>query len=110
MKQYSQTLTFLSALLTKSDAQSIELVLIGALMCIYYEGLQQYFETAQLNLENCLPVLQPLLRNENSWVIEITDNKMQINDDIIQALPALISKHRVRWERALSTFAYQRLF
>jgi hypothetical protein len=88
-QQYSQALTFLSALLAKSDTQSIELVLIGALMCIYYEGLQQDFETAQLHLENCLLVLEPLLPSQSSWVSENTENKMQIDNDIIQAFARL---------------------
>jgi hypothetical protein len=88
-QEYSKALIFLSALLTKSDTQSIELVLLGALMCMYYEGLQQDFETAQLHLENCLLVLQPLLRSQSSWLSNNAGNAMQIDNDIIQAFARL---------------------
>ena len=88
-QEYSKALIFLSALLTKSDTQSIELVLLGALMCMYYEGLQQDFETAQLHLENCLLVLQPLLRSQSSWLSNNVGNEMQIDNDIIQAFARL---------------------
>lgn len=88
-EQYTQALIFLSALLTKSDNRSIELALIGALMCIYYEALQENFETSQVHLENCLMVLQPLLPSGSSWLIHPAENKMQIDAEIIQAFARL---------------------
>jgi hypothetical protein len=88
-QQYTQALTFLSALLIKPDNESIELALIGALMCMYYEALRENFETAQVHLENCLLVLQPLLPSQSSWLSNITNNKMQIDGDIIQAFARL---------------------
>jgi hypothetical protein len=56
---------------------------------MYYEGLQQDFETAQLHLENCLLVLQPLLRSGSSWLSNNVGNEMQIDYDIIQAFARL---------------------
>jgi hypothetical protein len=56
---------------------------------MYYEGLQENFETAQLHLENCLNVLSPLLPTQGSWLSNPTENKMQIDDDIIQAFARL---------------------
>ena len=87
--QYAQALTRLRNLLTLSDNRSIELALIGALMCMYYEVLQQNFETAQVHLEKCLNVLNSLVPSRNSWLTNTTDNKMQIDDDIIQAFVRL---------------------
>jgi hypothetical protein len=63
-QRYTQALISLSTLLTKSDNRSIELALIGGLMCMYYEVLQENFETAQVHLENCLMVLQPMLPSQ----------------------------------------------
>ena len=87
-QEFTQALIFLSALLAKSDNRSIELSLIGALMCMYYEALQQNFETAQVHLENCLLVLQSILPSEKNWLSSST-NKMQIDADIIQAFAQL---------------------
>jgi hypothetical protein len=56
---------------------------------MYYEALQENFETAQVHLENCLLVLQPLLPSQSSWLSNTTDNKMQIDGDIIQAFARL---------------------
>jgi hypothetical protein len=88
-QRYTQALISLSTLLTKSDNRSIELALIGGLMCMYYEVLQENFETAQVHLENCLMVLQPMLPSQSSWLTNTTDNKMQIDNDIIQAFARL---------------------
>jgi hypothetical protein len=88
-QQYSQALISLSTLLTKSDNRSIELALIGGLMCMYYEVLQENFETTQVHLEHCLMVLQPMLPSQSSWLTNTTDNKMQIDNDIIQAFARL---------------------
>jgi len=38
-QQYTRALTFLRSLLTKSDKYSLQLALLGTLMCIYYEVL-----------------------------------------------------------------------
>ncbi|KAH8771475.1 hypothetical protein BGZ57DRAFT_824987 [Hyaloscypha finlandica] len=88
-QQYAQALIFLSSLLTNSDHRSIELALIGALLCMYYEALQANFETSQVHLENCLLVLQSLLPSERSWLTHTTDNSMQIDSDIVQAFASL---------------------
>ncbi|KAE9381930.1 hypothetical protein N431DRAFT_551928 [Stipitochalara longipes BDJ] len=88
-QQFTQALIFLGALLTKSDNRSIELALLGALMCMYYEALQENFETSRVHLENCLLVLKSILPDEKNWLSNTTDNKMQIDDDIIQAFALL---------------------
>lgn len=88
-QQYTQALISLSTLLTKSDNRSIELALIGALVCMYYELLQENFETTQLHLESCLMVLQPMLPSQSSWLTITTNNKTQIDNDIIQTFARL---------------------
>jgi Fungal specific transcription factor domain len=92
-QQYTQALTFLRNLLTKSDSQSIELALICALMCMYFEVLQENWQIAQAHLENCLKVLEPLLPSQGSWLTNAVEANMRksnpIDNDIIQAFAHL---------------------
>jgi hypothetical protein len=92
-QQYMTALTFLRQLLTKSDSQSIELALICALMCIYFEVLQENWEIAQVHLENCLKVLDPLLPDQGSWLTNAVETNMRkskpIDDHIVHAFAHL---------------------
>ncbi|PMD31328.1 hypothetical protein L207DRAFT_472732 [Hyaloscypha variabilis F] len=88
-QQFTQALIFLGALLAKSDNRSIELALIGALLCMYYEALQENFETSQVHLENCLLVLQSIIPSEENWLSSTRNSKMQVENDIIQAFAHL---------------------
>ncbi|KAF4627221.1 hypothetical protein G7Y89_g10936 [Cudoniella acicularis] len=87
-QQYTRALTSLRNILTKPDNRSIELSLISALLCMYYELLQENFETAQVHLENCLNVLNPLLPSQGSWLTNSLGGKMHksisIDEDIVQ--------------------------
>ncbi len=87
-QQYTQALTSLRNLLNKSDSQSIELVLIGAFMCMYYEVLQENWEITQVHLENSLNVLKLLLPSQGSWLNNAAETNMtkskRIDDDIVQ--------------------------
>jgi Fungal specific transcription factor domain/Fungal Zn(2)-Cys(6) binuclear cluster domain len=88
-QQYTQALISLGSLLTKSDNRSIELALVGALLCMYYEALQENFEALQVHLENCLLVLQSLIPTQGSWLTQPTNSSMQIDNDIVQAFAHL---------------------
>jgi hypothetical protein len=92
-QEYTHALAFLRILLTKSDSRSVELVLIAALICMYYETLQENWEITQVHLENSLSVLQPFLPSQGSWLTNAVEIKMgnskRIDNDIVQAFAHL---------------------